>query len=201
MNDTTDQPAPRKKMPAWHWALYAAFLAMTVCVALLVLQTHNATMSRRRTVQPHHGVQGTANAPPAVGGDLSDIISRSIRDGTLEPAEDPGGLAAPPRAVRRSAGRQETMGLVQEYARYEYPGTVEQGAAHYVNLLLDEGFTCHEDSRTAGGPVRLLFIKDKAHARVTLRKYSKDETITVIAFILLTDRNSNDTVKQSVEKD
>ena len=70
-----------------------------------------------------------------------------------------------------------------------------------MSLLLDEGFQCHDDTRAAAGQAALLFIKDNTHARVTLKRYPKDARITVITFILLTDRNAKDTVGQSVDED
>lgn len=192
MNDTPDQPAPPKGVPRWHWGVYLLLLATAVFAALLI---HDRFIAPKQGPPPpprarrRYGRYSTTR-PARDWKDLSDMISGTIDIETLpQLGRDPGRLPAPPKAVRRVAYRHETAGRVEEYALYELAGTVEQGATHYVHLLLDEGFQCHEDSRAPDGSARLLFAKGMTYARVTLRTYPKDATITLITFVLLTDQD------------
>ena len=228
MNETTDDhPAQRKKTPAWHWAVYAVLLATTIFATVLTYRklfsgkwlTHGEPGAKRpppedkaaaRLLRPEYDTgrldrskeddfwTGQGAGPK----DLRSLITRSIRAGTLETQDkDPGDLPPPTKSIRRGSWRQLSSMHVGQRAVYEYPGTLASGADHYVGMLLDKGFQCSDDSRTPGGPIKLHFIKGANHAFVVLKKHARDTTISSIIFILLTDRNSNGTVRQSAQED
>ncbi len=208
MNDTPDQPAPRKTTPTWHWAVYALLLATSIYAAVLVCQRVLApprpAASAGGRSRPGYDTgrldrsteddfwTGRGDGPK----DLPAMIARSLRAGTLEQQDaDPGDLPPPPGAVRRGSWRQASPAGLMQRAVYERRGAVAEAADHYVAALLDAGFTRHDNSRPAGGPVRLHFSKGRTHAVVTLRVNPRDTQTTLISFILLIDRKPSDTAR------
>ena len=99
---------------------------------------------------------------------------------------DPGRLAPPAEAVRQWARRRQTPGQVQEFGRYEFAGTPAAAASHYLALLLDSGYDCHNDVRPTGGPIRIEFRKDQTYASVSLRTDPRNAKIVVIGLVVLT---------------
>ena len=209
--ETSDHPARRKKTPAWHWAVYVILMATTMYAVVLTYRTlplHEATPAPRR--RPEYDTErldrskandlwaGRGDVPKDIGA----LVTQSIRAGTLEQQDkDPGDLPPPPGSIRRGSWRQVSSTRLAQRAVYEYRGTVAKGADHYVGMLLDKGFKCNNDFRDPGAPVKLHFIKGDTHAFAVLKKQAGETTITSIIFILLTDRNSNGTARQSAQED
>jgi len=142
---------------------------------------------RRRVRRPDGPAPGRTPASRPAAPDMVSAITRALGAVDLpEMNRDPGRLAPPAKAVRLWARRQQTPGSVQEFGRYEFAGTDEEAASHYLGLLLDEGYDCHNDSRPADGPIRLEFRKDQTYAGVTLRKDPRNAKMVQISVVVLT---------------
>jgi len=208
MNDTPQGvalTAPKQPKP-WRWALYLAVVAMAVWAALLVHDRYD--MLANPTSRPAEGrpldLSGLERRKPATrraaasrpasrpaGSDMASrfaaVIGEALDAGNLSALEgDPGELSPPETAVRRWASRGEGHGRVQELARYDWPGTIEQGASYYGGMLADKGFRCHRESRPAEGTSRLEYIKDETYVVVTLRRQRQDARMSEIAVVVLT---------------
>ena len=61
MNDTSEQPAPRKGIPPWHWGVYLLLLATAIFAALL---SHDTFIAPRRPPPPRQARRPTRRALP-----------------------------------------------------------------------------------------------------------------------------------------
>jgi len=206
MNDTPEGPRASKQPKLWRWAVYLAMLAMAVGAALLIHRKYaeriapaprgsglptldrSAFGRRMSTTRRAASTRPTSRRAPADGASgLAAIIGQALDAGNLPMLDrDPGELSPPDEAVRLWARRGEAHGHVQEMGKYEWPGTVEQGASHYASILMDKGFRCHRESRPADGTIRLEYIKGETYAVVTLLKRRQDARMSEIVVVVLT---------------
>ena len=160
---SNDRNNRRKRCP--RVVMYLGLLAAAV---FLAYQVHVTWMLGRGkpTVPPlpfdaaRHSEQSQRPATlPATG--LADMLGGS--DAGLEAiTAEPGGLAPPPKAVRRWAFKRAETG--EEYARYGFPGRLEDAAEHYVRLLKEQGGRLVSDQSQA--PAKRLLVFDMASAKV-----------------------------------
>ncbi len=206
MNDTPERPEATNKPKPWRWAVYLALLAMAVCSALLIHEKYEYLVApasqpsrrraldlsalRRRTPASRRAAASrptSRGVSPDVASDLAAIIGEVIDAGNLPALDrDPGELTPPDQAVRLWARWREAHGHRHEFGRYEWPGTVEQGALHYGSVLPDKGFRCLRESRPADGTIRLEYIKGETYVVVTLLRQRRDAKMSEIAVVVLT---------------
>ena len=210
-NEPTEPTAPKGPV-MWHWGVGLVVLVLAIWAALLVHEKYDALFDsrrqepRRRDLRlpttrralpatrraprrrgpPRGAGQGPPPASRPVAPDMVSAVTRAI--GAIDLPElnrDPGRLAPPAEAVRQWARRRQTPGQVQEFGRYEFAGTPAAAASHYLALLLDSGYDCHNDLRPTGGPIRLEFRKDQTYASVSLRTDPRNAKIVVIGLVVL----------------
>jgi len=161
---TSNDRISRRKH-GWRVVMYLVLLAAAV---FLAYQVHITWMlNRGKPTAPalpfdaaRHSEQPQRPATlPATA--LADMLGGS--DAGMEAmTAEPSGLAPPPGALRRWAFKRVQTG--EEYARYEFPGQLEDAAEHYLQMLKEKGGRLVSDRSQT--PAKRLLVFDMASAKV-----------------------------------
>lgn len=145
----------------------------------------------RRDAPPVRPGEGEIPAPrPATG--LGEMIRDPLAPAALKPLDhDPGGIAPPEGAIRKSAYERRTGDQAEKFALYSWPGRLADAAEHYRAAFAEAGLKLLSDrtaeprtrprqpssapgtreGATRPAPVRrtLIFHAEDRHAVVSLR--------------------------------
>lgn len=114
------------------------------------------------------------NTPAAAGG--SPISSMGLRP----MAGEPGGIAPPAGATRRTAFERRLTDALEQQARYEWWGSADDAAGHYRKALQDKGFSAVSDKTQSDGQRMLVLARDNIVATVSLRTYPPQARAVII---------------------
>lgn len=193
----------RKKK--WFWLIYLLVLAGTVGFAFQqgrrFFRARSSPVPGATGDRPFNVLRrdaplvrpGDAEAPaprPATG--PGEMIRDPLAPAALKPLDhDPGGIAPPEGAIRRSAFERRTGDQAEKFALYNWPGRLADAAEHYKAAFAEAGLKLLSDrtaeprtrprqpssapgtregaTRPAPSRRTLIFHAEKRHAIVSLR--------------------------------
>ena len=188
----------------WFWVLYAVVLIASVSFA--AWQGIRFFRGGKKSSGPpifnslrrSYGQIGPPALPPTTGpGEMTDNPLAGV--GMTQLDGDPGGIAPPKGAVRRSAFVRRTDDEVEMMARYAWQGSADQAAEYYKKYLAgkdmkflgeqtrtDRSTTTRPDSSRNARPRRIfVFHGLKRHVTVTLRKMPRNDEMLSITLNLV----------------
>jgi hypothetical protein len=118
------------------------------------------------------------NTPAAAGG--SPIASLGLRPMSGEP----GGIAPPTGATRRSAFERRLTDGLEQQAKYEWWGGPDGAAGHYRKALQEKGFSLVSDKAQGPGQRMLVMARGNIAATVAMRTYPPQDRLVIIVLTL-----------------
>jgi hypothetical protein len=182
--------ASARRRQALKTALYLTCLVVAVLAAWLL---HRAIRSRRASrgggasrlavaPRPRSGPAWTPGAP-ARGAEIVAAPLQAL--GLASLAGHPGGLEPPAGAERLYGFRRALSDQVEQLGRYEYAGSPDAAARHYVATLAGEGYRLLKDSTGPDGRRVLVFLRDAGHATIALRTDpAGGKIVTIVATVV-----------------
>jgi hypothetical protein len=179
-------PAPAmKRRTGVTVALYLAMLGGAIFAAW---QMHGA-MSVGPSTPPagmRAGALGDSSpaSMPSTATAPAGLAANPLATVNLEPLSgDPAGIAPPAGAVRGNGYSRKLPEGEQQFATYDFPGSMDAAAEHYRRALLSADYTRAGDTRASAGRRVMSFVKNGDGATVDIR--SAGSSGSKIVFVLV----------------
>ena len=181
MNQTSNSANNSAGSRRWLWMLL--YVAVVAGGVLAALQVRRFWLHRQQPASPPaeaHWTGASQTQPAWAATGPAEAIADPLAGTALQELQsDPAQIPPPAGAHLRWAFQRCALGRLEQYGRYDFAGTPDAVAEHYINDLARRGFKLLRDGSGASGRRELMFVQDRTAVNVVLRKRTRQEKIVV----------------------